>query len=238
MEDYLQDGRAAMTSGGMGRRIDLAHSADFVRANTGVHPVPLCPEITLRIADEAFELWFRTEEELAAAGLPPPFWAFAWAGGQALARCVLDRPGWVVGRRVLDLGAGSGLVGIAAMRAGATSVVAADTDPWACVACAINAEENGVRLEVTNEDLLGGPAGGYDTVLVGDLFYDRDAAPRVAAFIRRAASSGADVLIGDPGRSYLPRSGLTRLFEYRVPVTRALEDADIKRTLVWRLDAA
>ncbi len=208
----------------------------FVAANTRLQPVPLVPEISLHVADEAVDLWHRTEEELGAMGLPPPFWAFAWAGGQALARYVLDHPGTVAGRRVLDLGTGSGLVAIAAAKAGAACVAAADPDPWACSAANVNAVANAVEIEIVDADLLDGRPGGFDTVLVGDLFYDREIAPRVAAFCVREIEHGSLVLIGDPGRSYLPKTGLAKLAEYGVPTTRALEDAEIKHTAVWRFD--
>ncbi len=206
----------------------------FIRANTSLRPVPLCPEIALHVADEAFDLWFRTEEELAEDGLPPPFWAFAWAGGQALARYVLDHPGTVAGRTVLDLGTGSGLVGVAARRAGARQVTAADTDPWAATACRLNAEANAAEVNIVTEDLLD-TTPQAETVLIGDLFYDRDVAGRLMAFLDRAAAAGSDVLIGDPGRTYLPKARLDQLAEFGVPTTRALEDAEIKRTAVWRM---
>ncbi len=212
-----------------------AEREGFVLANTRFRPVPLCPEIALRVADEAFDLWFKTEDELEQQGLPPPYWAFAWAGGQALARYVLDHPAYVTGRHVLDLGTGSGLVAIAAARAGAARVIAADTDPWAAAACRLNAGAAAAALTVVTDDLLDTMGGSYDTVLVGDLFYDRDLASRTLAFIKRAAAAGAEVLIGDPGRSYLPAHRLSRLADYRVPTSRALEDAEIKRTTVWRL---
>lgn len=210
--------------------------AVFVTANTRLMPVPLAPEISLHLACEALDLWHRTEEDLGAIGLPPPFWAFAWAGGQALARHLIDHPQSVAGRRVLDLGTGSGLVAIAAMKAGAVSAVAADPDGWACAAADLNALANGFEIEIVDADLLDGPAYGFDTLLIGDLFYDREIAPRVEAFCRRALERGAVVLIGDPGRSYLPKAGLTKLAEYGVPTTRALEDAEIKHTAVWRFD--
>lgn len=220
----------------LGGTTAMAGGLGFVLANTVDLPVPLCPEIRLHVADEAVDLWHRTEEELGEIGLPPPFWAFAWAGGQALARYVLDKPGSVQGRKVLDLGAGSGLVGIAAMKAGAAQVIAADTDPWAAAAIAVNAELNAVAVEPVTEDLLSRRPAGFDIVLVGDLFYDRDVAPRVLDYLDRALADRTEVLIGDPGRSYLPRARLSALAEYGVPTTRALEDSDIKRSTVWRLD--
>ncbi len=207
----------------------------FILANTELLPVPLTPEIRLHLAHEALAIWRKTEEELAADGLPPPFWAFAWAGGQALARYVLDHPEIIHGRRVLDLASGSGLVGIAAALAGAKAVVCADVDPFAVQAIPLNAAANGVTVEATDADLLTAPFVAYDTVLVGDLFYEKGLAASALAFARRQQAAGADVLIGDPGRSYLPRGELVQVAEYAVPVTRELEDAEIKRTAVWRL---
>ena len=214
----------------------IADPETFIRANTRLRPVPLVPEISIFVADEAVPLWQKTEEELDEAGLPPPFWAFAWAGGQALARYVLDHAELVAGKRVLDLASGSGLVGIAAMKAGASDVTSADIDRFAGVAAQINATENAVTLNICADDLLRGPSGArWDVVLAGDIFYERDTAELALAFLARQAQGGATLLIGDPGRSYLPRDKLTHLAEYRVPVTRELEDAEIKRTSVWTI---
>jgi predicted nicotinamide N-methyase len=207
----------------------------FIRANTAVMAPPLVPEICLHLAHEAVPIWQKTEDELGEIGLPPPFWAFAWAGGQALARHVLDHPGIVRGRSVVDLASGSGLVGIAAMKAGATRVLAADIDGFAAAAITMNADLNGVTLDVTADDLLAGDPPACDTILVGDLFYEKSLAERVHDWLRAADAHGAAVLIGDPGRSYLPRAKLEKIAEYAVPVTRELEDAEIKRTAVWRL---
>ena len=209
--------------------------AGFIRANTAVLAPPLVPEVKLHLAHEAVPLWQKTEEELGEIGLPPPFWAFAWAGGQALARHVLDHPPLVAGKRVIDLATGSGLVGIAAMKAGAAHVLAADIDGFACAAVRLNAALNGLALEVTGTDLLAAAAPACDVILVGDLFYEQALAARVLAWLAEAEARGIPALIGDPGRSYLPRADLTRLGEYRVPVTRDLEDAEIKLTSVWRL---
>ena len=211
---------------------------EFILANTRLRPVPHVPELRLHLADESVPLWSKTEEELGAAGLPPPYWAFAWAGGQALARYVLDHPDEVRERRVLDLATGSGLVAIAAARAGAVPVVAADIDPFAEAAGALNGEANGVYADFILHDLLAAPAPRgprYDVILVGDLFYERLTAERVLAFVQRHAAHGTRVLIGDPERTYLPKDRLERLAQYSVPVTRELEDQDIKRTGVWRL---
>jgi predicted nicotinamide N-methyase len=215
--------------------LTIPDRAGFIRANTTVLAPPLVPEVKLHLAHEAVPLWQKTEEELGEIGLPPPFWAFAWAGGQALARHVLDHPPLVAGKRVIDLAAGSGLVGIAAMKAGAAHVLAGDIDAFACAAASLNAALNAVALEVTGADLLTAPAPDCDVILVGDLFYEQALAARVLAWLAEAEARGIPALIGDPGRSYLPREQLTRLGEYRVPVTRDLEDAEIKLTSVWRL---
>ena len=217
----------------------IADRKAFIRANTRLKPVPHVPEIALYVADESVPMWQKTEEELGAIGLPPPYWAFAWAGGQALARHVLDHRGIVAGKRVLDLAAGSGLVAIAAALAGAAPVVAADIDAFTDPAIALNAAANDVYIEVVTDDLLDRPVSPtprYDVILVGDLFYERDTAARALAFLDRHAATGARVLVGDPGRTYLPKDRLTRLAEYSVPVTRELEDLDIKRTIVWALN--
>jgi predicted nicotinamide N-methyase len=213
-----------------------ADRAAFIRANTRLRPVPLAPEILLHLADEAVPLWQKTEEELAAISLPPPYWAFAWAGGQALARYVLDCADSVAGKRVLDLGAGSGLLAIAAAKAGAAPVVAADIEAFSEAAIMLNAEANGVHVETLIVDLLDGhvlqPLR-HDVVLAGDLFYERDLAQRTRGFLSRCVAAGACVLVGDPGRAYLPREELVALATYSVPVTRDLEDNEIKRTTVF-----
>jgi predicted nicotinamide N-methyase len=207
--------------------------APFVQANTRLVPVPFVPEVRLHLADDAIELWERTEE---AAGdqLPPPFWAFAWAGGQALARYVLDHPYLVASRTVFDLASGSGLVAIAAARAGAASVIANEIDPMAIAAVAANAAANGVTVEAALGDRLGGDAENADIVFAGDVFYSRAMTERVLPFLERAAARGATVLVGDPGRAYLPRERFESVAVYEVPVTRALESADVKATTVWR----
>ena len=207
----------------------------FIRSNTALCPVPLVPEIALHLAHESVPLWQKTEDELGEIGLPPPFWAFAWAGGQALARYVLDHPEQVAGKRVIDLASGSGLVGIAAMKAGAETVLAADIDAFSVAAIALNAGINGVAMNATADDLLSQPAPGCDVILVGDLFYEQGLAMRVFAWVSAAKAKGVLVLIGDPGRSYLPKDKLVAVAHYSVPVTRDLEDAEIKKTAVWRL---
>ena len=205
----------------------------FIREHTALRTVPHAPEIVLHVADEATALWQKTEDELEAIGLPPPFWAFAWAGGQALARYILDNPATVAGRRVVDFASGSGLVAIAAVMAGAAHVTASDLDPFALHAIPLNAAANGVadRITADGSDLIGTDAA---CVLAADIFYERDLAAAVGGWLDDLHGRGRTVLIGDPGRSYLPRERLIPLVTYEVPVTRALEDTEIKRSSVWR----
>jgi predicted nicotinamide N-methyase len=205
----------------------------FILAETRLRPVPHAPEIMLHVADEATELWQKTEEELGEIGLPPPFWAFAWAGGQALARYILDHPETVRGRRVLDFASGSGLVAIAAMKAGAAEVIACDIDPFAIAAIGVNAQANGVAVTPLAANIVELDEG-WDTVLAGDICYEQDLAARVIEWLLALSNRGAIVLIGDPGRSYLPKDRLESLAVYEVPVTRTLEDSDIKKSSVWR----
>jgi len=206
----------------------------FIRENTRVLAPSHVPELKLHLADDAVALWELTEEQLGELGLPPPFWAFAWAGGQALARYVLDHPEVVRGKRVLDVASGSGLVAIAAMRAGADAADAADIDAFAAHAATLNAELNEVAIETSSADPVGEPTDA-EVILVGDLFYDRDLAPRVLDWLEGLHRAGTPVLIGDPGRTYLPRERLRRIAAYDIPVTRALEDAEVKRAAVWAL---
>jgi predicted nicotinamide N-methyase len=192
---------------------------------------PLVPEISLYLASEVVPLWRKTEEELEAAGVPPPYWAFAWAGGQALARYVLDNPQTVRAKRVLDFGSGSGLVAVAAAKAGAASVLAADIDAFAAAAIGLNARANGAAVDVTAEDVIG-RFGEWDTILVGDMCYERPLAERLLAWLRQTR---AMILLGDPGRSYFPKSGIEKLATYRVQTTRELEDREIRETSVYSL---
>jgi predicted nicotinamide N-methyase len=207
--------------------------AAFIRAQTRLLPTPHAPEITLHLADEATELWQKTEDELGEIGLPPPFWAFAWAGGQALARYLLDHPALIAGRSVLDFASGSGLVAIAAAKAGAARVEACDIDDFALAAMQLNAQANGVELKIRSDDLIGRDEG-WQVVLAGDVSYERDMAQSVTDWLYGLSQRGALVLIGDPGRAYLDRRRLEAVAEYQVPVTRTLEDCEIKRSQVWR----
>ncbi|MNU46699.1 class I SAM-dependent methyltransferase [Brevundimonas sp. CEF1] len=217
-------------------RLTPANAPDFIAANTRLQAVPHAPEISLWLADEITPLWRLTEEELGAMGLPPPFWAFAWAGGQALARWLLDHPDQVAGKRVIDLATGSGLVAVAAMKAGAASVLAADIDPFCAAAVAANAASNGVEIAFTDANLLDAPPPPADLICAGDVFYEKPMAEAVMIWLKQAQANGTRVIVGDPGRTYFPKSGLTLLAEYTVPTTRELEDQEVKRSRVWSLD--
>ncbi len=207
----------------------------FVLANTAVQTPPLLPELKLHLASEVVPLWQATEAELEAQGLPPPYWAFAWAGGQALARYLLDHPEIAAGKRVLDFAAGSGLQGIAAARAGAARVEATEIDRFAAAAIRRNAALNGVEIELREGDLVGATGGDWDLVLAGDVCYERPMAERVWAWLRGLAGRGVEVLIGDPGRSYLPKRGLERVIAYAVQTSRELEDSDLRNAVAWRV---
>lgn len=207
----------------------------FIRANTILHEPPLIPEIRLHLASEIVPIWQMTEEELERTGLPPPFWAFAWAGGQALSRYILDHPDVVRGKRILDFGSGSGLIAIAAMKAGARSVLAADIDPFAATAIALNAKVNDVSVVVTDENLIGTANQGWDVVLIGDMCYERPLAESLEIWVRNMVAQGTTALIGDPGRTHLPKMGLDKLISYAVKTTRELEDTDVRNTSVWRI---
>jgi len=209
---------------------------DFILEHTRLQRPPHTPELQLHLADEITPIWRMTEEALSEIGLPPPFWAFAWAGGQALARYIMDHPRVVADKAVVDFASGSGLVAIAAMAAGASRVLAADIDGFCGAALALNAEANGVAVEFTDADLLDDVAPAWaDVILAGDICYEKPMAERVMTWLAAARERGVEVLIGDPGRSYFPRHGLTKLAEYQVPTTRELEDMEVKKTSVWTL---
>jgi len=213
----------------------IADPAAFILANTRLQAVPHTPEISLWLADEITPIWRMTEEELGEIGLPPPFWAFAWSGGQGLARWLLDNPQEVVGKRVLDFATGSGLVGVAAMKAGAAGVLCNDIDPFSGAAVALNTEANGVSLDFTDANLLDGLPPEVDVICAGDVCYEKPMTERVLAWLARARAKGTRVLIGDPHRTYFPKEGLDFLAEYQVPTTRELEDFAIKRSSVWAM---
>jgi predicted nicotinamide N-methyase len=212
---------------------------DIIRTGTELTPVLLVPEIRLRQATDPISLWQHAELMSGRTDLDPPFWAFAWAGGQALARYLLDHPEIVQGRHAIDIASGSGLVAIAAAKAGAATVTAYDIDPLAAAAVAMNADANGVTVAAVCADVLDSddlPNAGPSLVLVADAFYDRDLAGRVTRFADRGRARGATVLVGDFGRVFLPRDRLTPLVSYDVPGQRVLEDRDVKRTTVWTLN--
>lgn len=196
-------------------------------------PTPFVPEVRLHLAEDAIVWWARMEA-LAGHALPPPYWASAWAGGQALARHLLDHPELAAGRRVLDLAAGSGLVAIAAALAGAADVVANDIDPYAVAAIIVNARANRVTIDASGDDLLDSVGVDADLVVAGDVFYSRPMAERMLPFLRRAVASGAEVLVGDPGRGHLPADGLRVLADYPVPTTEPSVDSSLRRVQVLR----
>jgi predicted nicotinamide N-methyase len=209
--------------------------AEFVQRNTAIAAPPLVPEIRLHLATEVTPLWQATEKTLAGNALPPPFWAFAWAGGQALARYLLDNPEVVRGREVLDIGSGSGIVAIAAAKAGASRVVAAEIDHFAAAAIALNAPLNGAVITVETRDLLDRAAAGWGVALAGDICYEEPMSSRALALLRRIAARGRPALLGDPGRAYLPKDGLAELARYTVPTSRELEARESSEGVVWRV---
>lgn len=205
----------------------------FIRANTRPIPVPGLG-ITLWQADELTPIWSATEAELQKNNIAPPFWAFAWAGGQALSRYILEHPETVAGKRVLDLACGSGLVAIAAAKAGAAIVFANDIDPTCEAAVLANAELNAVDLGWRAGDLLDEPMLDVDVLLAGDVFYEQLMAKRFLAFLRRAHGHGASVFVGDPGRNYFPRDSLIQCAEYQVETTTEIENSPVRTARVWR----
>lgn len=208
-----------------------SHSG-FIRRTTQILSPPLVPEMRLHLAEESIGLWSQTEEALGEAGLPPPFWAFAWAGGQALARYALDNPQQFKDRHVLDFAAGGGIAGIGASMTGATRIDATEIDDFAVAAINLNAGLNGVSLTAANRDIIGQDEG-WDIVLAADVFYEDQLSRRIESWLRALHDRGALVLIGDPERHFLPKARLNCLAEYSVPVTRDLEDREIRNAKVW-----
>src|SRR5467141_940248 len=207
----------------------------FIQDNTAIVAPPLVPEVRLHLATEVTPIWQATEETLARGALPPPYWAFAWAGGQALARYLLDHPEVVAGRSVLDFGAGSGLVAIAAAKAGAACVLAAEIDHFAAAAIAANATLNEVAIAVTTADVLDTCDPRWEVVTAGDVCYERPMADRVTAWLRVLSARGSLVLLGDPGRAYLPAQGLHERARYLVPTSRELVDRESRDGVVWEV---
>jgi predicted nicotinamide N-methyase len=205
-----------------------------ILAQTAIVAPPLTPEIRLHLATEITPIWEATEATLAANNLPPPYWAFPWPGGQALTRFLLDRPQWVRGKRVLDFAAGSGLSTIGAKMAGAERVQANEIDDFAIEAILLNAAANDVTIDVLRHDLIGRNEG-WDVVLAGDVCYERPMADRVIPWLRSLSGAGVTVLMGDPGRAYLPAQGLVEVASYDVATSKELEDRELRVTRVLRL---
>ncbi|MGH6929363.1 MAG: class I SAM-dependent methyltransferase [Dongiaceae bacterium] len=219
---------------GSRRVLVLTDPVAFIREQTALATPVLVPEIRLHLATEVTPLWRASETLLATRNVPPPYWAFAWPGGQALARYLLDRPETVRGRRVLDFAAGSGLVGIAAVHAQAAAVAAADIDAHAAAAIKLNAAANSAAVDIITDDLIGRPSA-WDVVLAGDVCYEQPMAGRTTAWLRTLAAAGTEVLLGDPGRTYRPADGLMELARYQVPTSLELETRTLCDTAVWRL---
>lgn len=215
-------------------RPSIAARQAFIRAQTSVLDVPGLP-LRLYQASEVTPLWLMTEEDMARERLAPPFWAFPWAGGQALARYILDNPAIVAGKRVVDIACGSGLVGIAAARAGAAHVMANDIDPYCEAAVALNAELNTVDVTFRGGDLLSGPPPEADVFLAGDICYEKPMADAMLTFFRRLGAK-CSVYIGDPHRSYFPKDGLRRCADYDITTTADIEDQASKPAAVWKLE--
>lgn len=211
-------------------------ASELVLGRTRLQSPPVVPELELHLADDMDAAWSSLQRELDDGDLAPPFWAFAWLGGQAVARHVLDHPKLVDGRSVLDLATGSGLCALAARRAGAAAVTAVDVDPLAVVAAGLNAEHNGLHVDLLCTDLLDEGPPPVDVVLAGDVFYDAAMSARVQPWLLTARATGSRVVVGDPGRHYLPRALLQERGGYDIPTTRALEGVELKRVRIYELD--
>ena len=209
----------------------------FILASTAPARPALVPELVLQLATEITPIWQATEDLLHAHNIAPPFWAFAWPGSQVLARTILDAPAHARGRRVLDFAAGCGLAAIAAARAGAGDVEAADIDPLAIAATRINAAANGVQVRGTARDVVGDTCR-WDLILCGDVCYEAPMARHILPWLRMMATQGAEVWIADPGRAYLPRDGLTEIACHTVPTSLELEDRSERVTRLFRLNSA
>ncbi len=212
----------------------IEKARSFIARHTRITSSPLVPEIDLHLADEITPIWQATEETLKQMNVSPPYWAFAWPGGQAMARFILDHPRRFAGQRVLDFAAGAGLCAIAAAKVGASQVLAADIDPLATIALAMNAERNDVTFPIESSDIVGSESA-WDIVVAGDVCYERPMADRVTQWLRHLAQKGTIVLLADPGRAYLPKEGLQEIARYKVPTTLELEDRTERETILWQM---
>lgn len=227
-----------MSGDASGGKNGLLPAREFILENTRLQSLPHVPEVTLHLGDDVMVIWEKVTEYLGETAAPPPFWAFAWPGGQAIARYLLDNRHVVARKRVLDFATGSGLCAIAAMLAGADGALGSDLEPLCRDAVALNAEVNGVHVSFTPRDLLRVDPPEVDLILAGDICYEQPLAAAVLPWLRRAQSRGIDVLIGDPGRTYFPTEGMIRLAQYAVPTAHGLEDRDIKEAGVFRFRTA
>lgn len=209
--------------------------AQFIQAHTAVSSPPACPELRLYLASEVTPLWEATEAYLEKNNVPPPYWAFPWVGGQALARHILDNPALVAGKSVLDFASGSGLVGIAAKMAGAAEVLATDIDKVALAAIELNMRENGVSIEVSDRNVLDEEDCPWDVIVAGDVCYEKPMAEKTFAWLRRCSAKGAKALMADPGRAYLPKTGLMRLVQLTVACSLDLEDQTSRDVGIYQI---
>ena len=217
--------------------IDEADLIEIIQTHTVTGRAPLVPELTVHLATHITPLWEATENILMETDMPPPFWAFTWPGGQALARYILDHPEMVAGKHILDFGAGNGIQAIAAMTAGAASALANDIDPVSLLATRLNAHLNGVKIDTENANLVGKIDPHWDIVIAGDVCYEQHPSDAITKWLRRIAATGIPVLMADPGRSFAPTTGFEELESYEVPVEKALEDKTVMETGVWRMSA-
>lgn len=210
-------------------------AAEFITEHTVVSSPPACPELRLHLASEVTPLWQATETWLERNNLPPPYWAFPWVGGQALARYILDNPALVAGKSVLDFASGSGLVGIAAKMAGAADVLATDIDKMALAAIELNAKENNVAIDISDRDVLDEEDCPWDIIVAGDVCYEKPMAEKTFAWLRRCSKAGAKALMADPGRAYLPKTGLMRLSQITIACSLDLEDKTSRDVGIYQI---
>jgi len=209
--------------------------AEFIIRHTAVTSPPACPEMRLHLASEVTPLWEATEAYLEQHNIPPPYWAFPWVGGQALARYILDNPELVAGKAVLDFASGSGLVGIAAKMAGAATVLATDIDKVALAAIELNAQINKVDLDASSRDVLDSEDCPWDLIVAGDVCYEKPMAEKTFAWLRRCSAGGAKALMADPGRAYLPKTGLMRLAQMNIACSLDIEDKSDRDVAIYQI---